>query len=83
MGANQLLEQKIRVEKSEKMSLISEVIHAEKFDDGKSVKSGRSQFSAISGLTSRYGGGRLTNFIHLKSQNSRQPNFTGNKVNHE
>lgn len=49
------------------MSLISEVIHVEKFDDGKSVRSGKSQFSAISGLTSRYGGGRLTNFIQLKS----------------
>ena len=42
MGANQLLEQQIRVEKSEKMSLISEVIHVEKFDDGKSVRSGKS-----------------------------------------
>jgi hypothetical protein len=54
MGANQILEQKIRVEKSEKMSMVSEFMHGDRFDDNKSIKSGRSRFSAFSGITSKY-----------------------------
>ena len=71
MGANQILEQKIRVEKSEKMSMVSEFMHVDRFDDNKSIKSGRSRFSAFSGITSKYTQKKLTSFVNQNNLKSR------------
>lgn len=78
IGVNQILEQKIKVERSEKMSMINDLEHLELQDElaAGAADANQSVISGISGmsrLSMKYGGqrgaGRMTSFIKQSKQN--------------